>query len=88
MNAWSVKTSVQSNTLYLSVPRNCVFISVMLKLMDFPGKYWGGYSPLSPLVPTPMKNCHKERRSQVRFFVFALQYRHEIRIFFSVSRIL
>ena len=41
--------------------RNCVFISVMLKLMGFPGKYWGGgggggggYSPLSPLVPTPM----------------------------------
>ena len=22
--------------------RNCVFISVMLKLMGFPGKYWGG----------------------------------------------
>ena len=22
--------------------RNCIFISVMLKLMGFPGKYWGG----------------------------------------------
>ena len=49
--------------------RNCVFISVILKLMGFPGKYWGGgglqppqppgsYAYVQGIMPLPPKHTH------------------------------